>query len=167
MAGGGAQQVHVSAVGLFRGLEEVYLPPGEIPPADALQRLVGDALLGPITEPVPDGWEQRYRDFLRPITVGGITIRAPWLSGEPGAGGALKTARKGVGEFRLTVQGRSAHAGINPAAGINAIGELARQVLRIEKLARARRGLRGARRVAHHRWGPGGRRRRDSTAPPA
>jgi glutamate carboxypeptidase len=61
---------------------------------------------------------------------------------EPAAeGGALKTARKGVGEFRLTVQGRSAHAGVNPAAGINAIGELARQVLRIEKLGQARRGL--------------------------
>ena len=60
---------------------------------------------------------------------------------EPAANGALKTARKGVGEFRLTVQGRSAHAGINPAAGINAIGELARQILKIEKLAEPRRGL--------------------------
>ena len=30
------------------------------------------------------------------------------------AGGALKTSRKGVGEFRITVHGRSAHAGINP-----------------------------------------------------
>ncbi|HKU23276.1 MAG TPA: M20/M25/M40 family metallo-hydrolase, partial [Terriglobales bacterium] len=57
------------------------------------------------------------------------------------AGGALKTARKGVGEFRLTVQGRSAHAGIDPAAGINAINELARQVLRVERLAQPRRGL--------------------------
>jgi glutamate carboxypeptidase len=60
---------------------------------------------------------------------------------EPAQDGALKTARKGVGEFRLTVQGRSAHAGINPAAGINAIGELARQILKIEKLAQPRRGL--------------------------
>lgn len=61
---------------------------------------------------------------------------------EPAAqGGALKTARKGVGEFRLTVEGRSAHAGINPATGVNAIGELARQVLRIEKLAEPRHGL--------------------------
>ncbi len=60
---------------------------------------------------------------------------------EPAANGALKTARKGVGEFRLTVQGRSSHAGINPGAGINAIGELARQVLRIEKFAEPRRGL--------------------------
>jgi len=60
---------------------------------------------------------------------------------EPAADGALKTARKGVGEFSLTVEGRSAHAGINPAAGVNAIGELARQILRIEKLAQPRRGL--------------------------
>jgi glutamate carboxypeptidase len=57
------------------------------------------------------------------------------------AGGALKTARKGVGEFRVTVHGRSAHAGINPAAGVNAITELARHILRIESLARPRRGL--------------------------
>lgn len=61
---------------------------------------------------------------------------------EPAAeGGALKTARKGVGEFRITVQGRSAHAGINPDAGVNAISELARQVLKIEKLAQTRRGI--------------------------
>jgi glutamate carboxypeptidase len=61
---------------------------------------------------------------------------------EPAAAqGALKTARKGVGEFQVTVRGRSAHAGINPSAGVNAISELARQILRIEKLARPQRGL--------------------------
>ncbi len=61
---------------------------------------------------------------------------------EPAAtGGALKTARKGVGEFRVTVYGRSAHAGINPAAGVNAISELARQILRVEQFARPRQGL--------------------------
>ena len=51
------------------------------------------------------------------------------------AGGALKTARKGVGDFRITVHGRSAHAGINPAAGVNAITELARLILRVTELA--------------------------------
>lgn len=60
---------------------------------------------------------------------------------EPAAGHALKTSRKGVGEFRITVHGRSAHAGVNPAAGVNAIAELARQLLRIEKLARPKQGL--------------------------
>lgn len=57
------------------------------------------------------------------------------------AGGALKTSRKGVGEFRIAVHGRSAHAGVNPEAGVNAIAELSRQLLRIEKFARPRRGL--------------------------
>lgn len=61
---------------------------------------------------------------------------------EPALGsGALKTARKGVGEFRLAVHGRPAHAGINPAAGVNAITELARQLLRVEKMADPKRGL--------------------------
>jgi glutamate carboxypeptidase len=60
---------------------------------------------------------------------------------EPALGAALKTARKGVGEFQITVHGRSAHAGVNPTAGVNAISELARQLLRIEKMARPRQGL--------------------------
>ena len=61
---------------------------------------------------------------------------------EPAArGGFLKTARKGVGEFRITAHGRSAHAGIEPAAGVNAISELARQLLRVEKFARPGQGL--------------------------
>ncbi|HMD86950.1 MAG TPA: M20 family metallopeptidase [Terriglobia bacterium] len=61
---------------------------------------------------------------------------------EPAAAqGAVKTSRKGVGEFQITVRGRSAHAGINPSAGVNAISELARQIPRIEKLARPKHGL--------------------------
>ncbi len=61
---------------------------------------------------------------------------------EPAAAyGALKTSRKGVGEFQVTVRGRSAHAGICPSGGVNAISELARQILRIENLSRPKRGL--------------------------
>ena len=57
------------------------------------------------------------------------------------AGGALKTARKGVGEFKITVHGRSAHAGVNPAAGANAVIELTRQLLKVQSFARPRKGL--------------------------
>src|SRR5437763_13073192 len=61
---------------------------------------------------------------------------------EPAAvGGALKTERKGTGEFQITVHGRAAHAGINPGAGVNAVAELARQLLRVEKFARPHKGL--------------------------
>ena len=58
------------------------------------------------------------------------------------AGGALKTARKGVGDFKITVHGRSAHAGVDPEAGVNAVSaNWPGKLLRIEKLARPRRGL--------------------------
>lgn len=47
----------------------------------------------------------------------------------------LKTARKGVGIFTLTISGRAAHAGVEPEKGINALIELAHQMLAISQLA--------------------------------
>jgi glutamate carboxypeptidase len=48
--------------------------------------------------------------------------------------GDLKTSRKGLGRFRLTVTGKPAHAGNNRAEGISAIEELAHQVLALHAL---------------------------------
>jgi glutamate carboxypeptidase len=60
---------------------------------------------------------------------------------EPAAdGGALKTGRKGTGTFEVTVHGRSAHAGLEPEKGVNALLEAARQVLAIADLANPARG---------------------------
>jgi glutamate carboxypeptidase len=54
---------------------------------------------------------------------------------EPGLlDGSLKTWRKGVGEFKLKVIGRAAHAGSSHQDGLNAIQELANQVLAIQKM---------------------------------
>jgi glutamate carboxypeptidase len=53
----------------------------------------------------------------------------------PLAGGALKTARKGVGRFHLEVTGRAAHAGVEPEKGVSAVVELAHQVLALQALA--------------------------------
>jgi glutamate carboxypeptidase len=50
---------------------------------------------------------------------------------EPSLDGALKTARKGVGRFRVRVAGRPSHAGLNPEAGISAIEEMARLILEL------------------------------------
>lgn len=44
---------------------------------------------------------------------------------EPSVDGALKIARKGVGMYRLEVSGRSAHAGLEPENGANALLSLA------------------------------------------
>ena len=56
-------------------------------------------------------------------------------------GGALKTSRKGAGEFELTVRGISAHAGLEPEKGSSAISELAVQILAIEALRDHARGV--------------------------
>lgn len=51
-------------------------------------------------------------------------------------GGGLKTGRKGCGTFRVSVAGRASHAGLEPAAGVNALVEAAHQVLDIAALGR-------------------------------
>lgn len=50
------------------------------------------------------------------------------------AGGQLKTFRKGVGTFKLVAYGRAAHAGVDHSKGVNAIEELAHQILRLQKM---------------------------------
>ena len=56
-------------------------------------------------------------------------------------GGAVKTARKGVGEFTLVADGISSHAGADPGAGASAVHELARQITTLVGLTDAQRGL--------------------------
>jgi len=56
-------------------------------------------------------------------------------------GGAVKTARKGVGEFQIVLRGISSHADADPDAGASAIHELARQILALEALADPANGL--------------------------
>jgi len=58
-----------------------------------------------------------------------------------GPRGAVKTARKGVGEYILNVKGIAAHAGLDPGKGHSAIIELARQVTAVSKLNDFRRGI--------------------------
>ncbi len=55
-------------------------------------------------------------------------------------GGALKTWRKGTGDFELIVRGKAAHAGADHAQGRNAIEEIAHQVLRIQALTDYEKG---------------------------
>ncbi len=55
-------------------------------------------------------------------------------------GGAAKTARKGVAVYTLRAFGRAAHAGLEPQTGINAITELAHQIIAAQTLARPELG---------------------------
>ncbi len=58
-----------------------------------------------------------------------------------GPSGAVKTARKGIGEYTLKVTGKAAHSGLDFEKGQSAILELARQIIAISKLTDMKRGL--------------------------
>ena len=58
----------------------------------------------------------------------------------PAPGGRVKTARKGTGLFTLSVEGRAAHAGLEPEKGVSAVLELARQIEGVYALARPEAG---------------------------
>ena len=62
---------------------------------------------------------------------------------EPGTGleGKLKTARKGVGDYTITVAGRASHAGVDFSAGASAIVELARQIEHVARFTNLKRGI--------------------------
>jgi len=79
----------------------------------------------------------------RPITEELARRAAAVLVLEPSQGpkGALKTARKGVGEYNLRVEGREAHSGLDPDKGASAVLELARQLQAIEKFGDRKRGI--------------------------
>lgn len=62
---------------------------------------------------------------------------------EPGTGldGKLKTARKGVGNYTVSIEGKASHAGVDFENGVNAIVEAARQVERIAGFTDIKRGI--------------------------
>jgi glutamate carboxypeptidase len=79
----------------------------------------------------------------RKITESLARVSAGVLVLEPAAGlrGAVKTARKGVGEYTLRVKGIAAHAGLDPGKGHSAILELARQIPVLARLNNLRQGV--------------------------
>ncbi len=58
-----------------------------------------------------------------------------------GRGGALKTARKGVGGFTIRVSGVASHAGLDFEKGQNAILELSHQVQAVAAMTNLERGI--------------------------
>ena len=60
---------------------------------------------------------------------------------EPAQGLAYKTARKGTGNWRIEVQGVSAHAGVDFTKGASAIREMARIIEKVSGWTDLKRGL--------------------------
>jgi ribosomal protein L11 methyltransferase len=63
----------------------LYGAPGELPDVGELRAAAGGALVDVSTSELPDGWEQRWRDWHRPLDVGPLRVRPPWAHERPGA----------------------------------------------------------------------------------
>lgn len=99
--------------------------------------IVGDEEIGSPTS----------QDLLREVAQG---VRAAIGFESPHPDGALKVGRLGSTRVRLSVTGRAAHAALDPESGINAIEELADQIVAIRSIVAA------AEQAEAGRSGPGG-----------
>jgi glutamate carboxypeptidase len=86
---------------------------------------IGSASGWPLIEQVAKSRNTRYGFVLEP----------------PALGGRVKTGRKGTGIYAIKVEGKAAHAGLEPEKGASAILELARQTERLHSLNLAGSGI--------------------------
>jgi glutamate carboxypeptidase len=109
---------------------------------DGLRTWHGDSLPRPVTvllvsdEEIGSGSSRRITESLARRSAAVLVLEPAY-----GLKGALKTARKGVGEYTLKVAGKAAHSGLDFEKGESAIVELARQIAAISRLVDLRRGL--------------------------
>ena len=67
--------------------------------------------------------------------------RCAFVMEPPASGGRVKTSRKGTGIFAIKVEGKAAHAGLEPEKGASAILELARQTEQLHSINRSGSGI--------------------------
>jgi glutamate carboxypeptidase len=72
------------------------------------------------------------RALIEELAAGAHAVLVPE---PPLPGGLAKTRRKGVAGYRIDARGRASHAGLTPEEGINAVVEIAHQVLAVTALA--------------------------------
>ena len=79
---------------------------------------------------------RRYIEMLAPC-MDRVFVLEPSL----GPAGLLKTARKAIGRFTVTVRGEAAHAGLDPGAGASAILELSHVIQTLFAMNDLERGV--------------------------
>ncbi len=89
------------------------------------------------------GDEEVGSQFSRPITERLARESAAVFVLEPAQGldGAYKTSRKGVGDYRLSIEGVAAHSGLDFTGGHSAIHELAYQIEQVRGFTDLKRGI--------------------------
>jgi ribosomal protein L11 methyltransferase len=105
----------------------IYGPPGELPALPALEAAAGDVLVEVRSDEVADDWDERWKQWHRPVQVGPLRISPPWEEGDividPGQAfgtGAHATTRLCL-ELLLTLPARGAFADWGCGSGVLAI----------------------------------------------
>jgi glutamate carboxypeptidase len=111
---------------VLRALEQL----GEEPACSVTIALTCDEEVGSIS-----GWPFLERLARARRTKFALVLEPPAL------GGRVKTGRKGTGIYEIKVEGKAAHAGLEPEKGASAILELARQTERMHALNQAGTGI--------------------------
>ena len=62
----------------------VYGAPGELPALPDLRAAAGGALVEVTTSEVADDWDERWKAFHRPVQVGDLYVRPPWVAPRDG-----------------------------------------------------------------------------------
>ena len=116
----------VLAIEVLRALDELKIKPRVgVSLVLTCDEEVGSASGWPFIEQIARTKETKFAMVLEP----------------PAADGRVKTGRKGTGIFSLKVEGKAAHAGLEPEKGASAILELARQTERIHSINKAGTGI--------------------------
>jgi glutamate carboxypeptidase len=114
------------AIEVLRTLDELKIAPSfGVTLALTCDEEVGSLSGWPLLERVARSRDTRYAFVMEP----------------PASGGRVKTGRKGTGIFAIKVEGRAAHAGLEPEKGASAILELARQTEQLHAINLAGTGI--------------------------
>jgi ribosomal protein L11 methyltransferase len=110
------------------GMEYViYGPPGELPALPMVEAAAGDVLVEVSSSEIADDWDERWKQWHRPVQVGPLRISPPWEDGDiiidPGQAfgtGGHATTRLCL-ELLLTLEPGGAFADWGCGSGVLAI----------------------------------------------
>lgn len=117
------------------GLTQIYFALQAIKGLDLLPEVLPMVLINTDEE---IGSQESVRHIAR---LSRIADRAYVLEPPLGLEGKLKTSRKGIGRFKISVEGIAAHAGLDPAKGANAIVELSQLVQKLYAMNDLKKGI--------------------------